>query len=397
MSFETPSFESVEVGDALPQLSIDITPSLIVGGAIASRDFTPVHHDVAAAQAQGMQNVFMNILTTNGLVGRYVTDWAGAGRPARRRLDQARRAQPARRHHEALGDGEVQGRGEGRRRGGGERSQRLGRSRHRNRDRHPAEESLEHADHTQGRSRHRRNRSDRVLQELGSLRGPARIRGREGGARRRRPHAGRRGRDDHLHARLQRRDRGGARRRDRRPDLLQPHSTRRRRRDRRDPPGGDGDRHGQRRGGGLLPGAERPLRPALQLGRVGGTDHLRHDPLELVHALGADDAGQLGGHVHHALHARVRRHERRPRPGGDLDPKARRQQPPRLLLRPAAHPRGSPELALDRGAVSPLRLLPGDRRRLRLHPHQPRARPGSPAARRADPRRRPGRRRPTRR
>ena len=42
-----------------------------------SRDFTPVHHDVAAAQAQGMQNVFMNILTTNGLVGRYVTDWAG--------------------------------------------------------------------------------------------------------------------------------------------------------------------------------------------------------------------------------------------------------------------------------------------------------------------------------
>ena len=77
MSFETPCFENVNVGDALPQLSIDITPSLIVGGAIASRDFTPVHHDAAAAQAQGMQNVFMNILTTNGLVGRYVTDWAG--------------------------------------------------------------------------------------------------------------------------------------------------------------------------------------------------------------------------------------------------------------------------------------------------------------------------------
>ena len=77
MSFESPSFESVQVGDALPQLAIDLTASLIVAGAIASRDFTPVHHDVAAAQAQGMQNVFMNILTTNGLVGRYVTDWAG--------------------------------------------------------------------------------------------------------------------------------------------------------------------------------------------------------------------------------------------------------------------------------------------------------------------------------
>jgi acyl dehydratase len=78
MSFESPSFESVEVGDALPPLSIDITPSLIVGGAIASRDFTPVHHDADAARAQGMQNVFMNILTTNGLVGRFVTDWAGS-------------------------------------------------------------------------------------------------------------------------------------------------------------------------------------------------------------------------------------------------------------------------------------------------------------------------------
>jgi acyl dehydratase len=51
---------------------------MIVGGALVSRDFTPVHHDKQAAQAAGMQDVFMNILTTNGLVGRYVTDWAGA-------------------------------------------------------------------------------------------------------------------------------------------------------------------------------------------------------------------------------------------------------------------------------------------------------------------------------
>jgi acyl dehydratase len=36
-----------------------------------------VHHDRAAARAAGMPDVFMNILTTNGLVGRYVTDWAG--------------------------------------------------------------------------------------------------------------------------------------------------------------------------------------------------------------------------------------------------------------------------------------------------------------------------------
>jgi len=74
---KTRSLDSVRVGDALPELSIPITATLVVGGALASRDFTPVHHDKAAAQAQGMSDVFMNILTTNGLVGRYVTDWAG--------------------------------------------------------------------------------------------------------------------------------------------------------------------------------------------------------------------------------------------------------------------------------------------------------------------------------
>ena len=77
MTTKSVVFSSVAVGDRLPELAIELTASLIVGGAIASRDFTPVHHDKSAAQAQGMQDVFMNILTTNGLVGRYVTDWAG--------------------------------------------------------------------------------------------------------------------------------------------------------------------------------------------------------------------------------------------------------------------------------------------------------------------------------
>ena len=68
----------VQLGDSLPELAIPITTSLVVGGALASRDFTPVHHDRAAAQAAGLGDVFMNILTSNGLVGRYVTEWAGS-------------------------------------------------------------------------------------------------------------------------------------------------------------------------------------------------------------------------------------------------------------------------------------------------------------------------------
>jgi acyl dehydratase len=67
----------LSVGQELPRLAIPITTSLVVGGALVSRDYTPVHHDRAAAQAAGLSDVFMNILTTNGLVGRYVTDWAG--------------------------------------------------------------------------------------------------------------------------------------------------------------------------------------------------------------------------------------------------------------------------------------------------------------------------------
>ena len=77
MQSRHPKLSEVSVGDELPPLAIPLTTSLIVGGALASRDFTPVHHDRAAAQAVGMPDVFMNILTTNGLLGRYVSDWAG--------------------------------------------------------------------------------------------------------------------------------------------------------------------------------------------------------------------------------------------------------------------------------------------------------------------------------
>jgi acyl dehydratase len=67
----------VSVGDVLPPLDIPITPTLIIGGAIASRDYQDVHHDRDLARERGAKDIFMNILTTNGLVGRFVTDWAG--------------------------------------------------------------------------------------------------------------------------------------------------------------------------------------------------------------------------------------------------------------------------------------------------------------------------------
>lgn len=69
----------VAVGDALDELAVPLTRTLIVAGAIASRDYQDVHHDQELAHERGSPDVFMNILTTNGLVGRYVTDWSGPG------------------------------------------------------------------------------------------------------------------------------------------------------------------------------------------------------------------------------------------------------------------------------------------------------------------------------
>jgi hypothetical protein len=77
MTVETMNFEAVNVGDQLPPRKIPITPALIVGGALASRDFTTVHHDKKAAQKGGLPDIFMNILTSNGLMGSYVSNWAG--------------------------------------------------------------------------------------------------------------------------------------------------------------------------------------------------------------------------------------------------------------------------------------------------------------------------------
>jgi acyl dehydratase len=67
----------MKAGEQLPPLEIPVTRTLIVAGAIASRDYQDVHHDAELARRKGSPDIFMNILTTNGLVGRYITDHFG--------------------------------------------------------------------------------------------------------------------------------------------------------------------------------------------------------------------------------------------------------------------------------------------------------------------------------
>jgi hypothetical protein len=61
----------------LPPLVIDVTPTFVVASALATRDFQDVHHDRDRAVAGGAKDIFLNILTTTGLVQRYVGAWAG--------------------------------------------------------------------------------------------------------------------------------------------------------------------------------------------------------------------------------------------------------------------------------------------------------------------------------
>ncbi|MEU8135327.1 MaoC family dehydratase [Streptodolium elevatio] len=71
------TYADVNVGDELPELVVPLTRTLITATAIATRDYQDVHHDPGLAQDKGSPDIFMNILTSNGLVGRLVTDWGG--------------------------------------------------------------------------------------------------------------------------------------------------------------------------------------------------------------------------------------------------------------------------------------------------------------------------------
>jgi acyl dehydratase len=67
------------VGEALPVLEVPIGVSEIVAMSIATRDFHPIHHDPERARAAGHPALFLNMMSTAGLVERFVRQWAGEG------------------------------------------------------------------------------------------------------------------------------------------------------------------------------------------------------------------------------------------------------------------------------------------------------------------------------
>jgi acyl dehydratase len=77
MAWKSLNWEDVEEGQELPTVTMDITCTTVIAGAIASRDFTPVHHDRDFVQNVGLKDIFLNNATICGFSGRYLTDWSG--------------------------------------------------------------------------------------------------------------------------------------------------------------------------------------------------------------------------------------------------------------------------------------------------------------------------------
>lgn len=70
-------FDEINVGDELTPWTIPVTPLLVIAGAVATRDFSDIHIDVAGAKRAGLPNIIMNSMTSSALCSRYAEDWAG--------------------------------------------------------------------------------------------------------------------------------------------------------------------------------------------------------------------------------------------------------------------------------------------------------------------------------
>jgi acyl dehydratase len=79
VSSSTPLLHGVvTVGDTLPVLVVDVTPTTVVLGALASRDWRPMHHDYKfATERNGVADIFLNTPNQAAWFERYLTDWTG--------------------------------------------------------------------------------------------------------------------------------------------------------------------------------------------------------------------------------------------------------------------------------------------------------------------------------
>ena len=68
----------MNVGDALPSITLALDATRMVLQVSGSQDWNLVHHDIEFANDSGIPNIFYNTGWTTALLGRLLTDWAGA-------------------------------------------------------------------------------------------------------------------------------------------------------------------------------------------------------------------------------------------------------------------------------------------------------------------------------
>lgn len=76
-------------GQQLPVLIHQVNATTVVLGALASRDWRPMHHDKDfAVERNGVKNIFINTPNNAAWLERYITDWTGPlGRLGRLRFE----------------------------------------------------------------------------------------------------------------------------------------------------------------------------------------------------------------------------------------------------------------------------------------------------------------------
>ena len=68
----------VHVGDTVPTLRYPVSATTVVLGALAARDWRPMHHDHDfAVNRNGTQDIFLNTPNQAAWFERYLTDWSG--------------------------------------------------------------------------------------------------------------------------------------------------------------------------------------------------------------------------------------------------------------------------------------------------------------------------------
>jgi|GEM_PF-1324796 len=88
-------WEDVEENEIIPEVKLPITYRRVIQSVAATRDFFPAFFSPEYAQAQGIENIYLNTMVFEGFVDKVVTSWGGPHTWIRKRKIRMLRPVPA--------------------------------------------------------------------------------------------------------------------------------------------------------------------------------------------------------------------------------------------------------------------------------------------------------------